>query len=708
MTREELIRRYFDRGDSILEVGASYSPIVPKSDGWNTRVIDHAPQAELVEKYAAMGVKDVDRIETVDFVWQGEALTTIIPQERQGSFDGLIASHVCEHLPDLIAFFRDASALLKPTGLIALALPDKRVCFDFFQPLTTTGDLLAAHAEGRVRHQRRTFFNQAAYFVTRNGEGGWAHSENAAPFHLNNSLWKAQRAYDLADEDPASDYADSHAWTFTPKSFELLILELNLLGHTDWSIRAIEPAPGVEFCAWLERKRVTMPEVEINELRLSLLTAVIHETQDAIAQLGGGPSNTNTIPSIAVVIPLFNGSKYIEKAIASVFRQTLLPAEVVIVNDGSTDGSVDIVERLAKEYPIKLLHTPNGGQSAARNIGVRESRSDLIAFLDQDDIWYKTHLEELVKPFLISSDPSIGWVYSDVDEVDRDGHLVRRSFLNFMPAAHPKKQLSDCIRENMFILPSASLISREAFNAAGGFDERLSGYEDDDLFLRVFRTGYDNVYIGKALSQWRIYPASSSYTSRFAQSRYIYCQKLMDMFPNDKQLGRYYIRDMIVPRFLEDAFHDYEAAIAEGNEEESAWVQVMHLVGYCKGPQPRFFQHGQNRYSRALVLGDLSRIEAARNDLLVLAGESDVLVRQLFEQTLKHYKLALSQRNDPAITLIWNEIFQISLIARSIPSRVRRTLSFLRYPAISKLAFAFRRIGRPAMLWAFRTRPLER
>ena len=211
MTREELIRRYFDRGDSILEVGASYSPIVPKSDGWNTTVIDHAPQAELVEKYAAMGVKDVDRIETVDFVWQGEALTTIIPQERQGSFDGLIASHVCEHLPDLIAFFRDASALLKPTGLIALALPDKRVCFDFFQPLTTTGDLLAAHAEGRVRHQRRTFFNQAAYFVTRNGEGGWAHSENAAPFHLNNSLWKAQRAYDLADEDPASDYADTSA-----------------------------------------------------------------------------------------------------------------------------------------------------------------------------------------------------------------------------------------------------------------------------------------------------------------------------------------------------------------------------------------------------------------------------------------------------------------------------------------------------------------
>ena len=110
--------------------------------------------------------------------------------------------------------------------------------------------------------------------------------------------------------------------------------------------------------------------------------------------------------------------------------------------------------------------------------------------------------------------------------------MVCRSFLkNLMPAVHPKQQLSDCIRENMFILPSASLISREAFSVSGGFDERLCGYEDDDLFLRIFRKGYDNVYIEKALSQWRIYPASSSYSPRFAQSRYIYCQKLTRHIP---------------------------------------------------------------------------------------------------------------------------------------------------------------------------------
>jgi len=173
-----------------------------------------------------------------------------------------------------------------------------------------------------------------------------------------------------------------------------LILELNLLGHIDWAVRAIEPAAGVEFYVWLERKRETMPDVEANELRLSLLMATIRETQDAIAQLGKPFCDTHqnpaiahagTAPTIGVVIPLFNGSQYIEKALASVFRQTLLPSEVVVVNDGSTDGGVDIVERLARKYPIKLVQTRNGGQSAARNIGVRETRSDLIAFLDQDD-----------------------------------------------------------------------------------------------------------------------------------------------------------------------------------------------------------------------------------------------------------------------------------------------------------------------------------
>ncbi len=115
---------------------------------------------------------------------------------------------------------------------------------------------------------------------------------------------------------------------------------------------------------------------------------------------------------ISVVIPVYNGEKYIAKAIQSVVDQTLPPYEIIIVNDGSTDDSALILVDLAKKYPIQYYQKKNGGQSAARNYGVQVSHGDLIAFLDQDDIWYPHHLEELVKPFLENSYPELGWVYS--------------------------------------------------------------------------------------------------------------------------------------------------------------------------------------------------------------------------------------------------------------------------------------------------------
>src|ERR1700693_435642 len=193
MVREETIRRHFDRAMRLLELGPSYNPVVPKTDGWQTIVIDHADQAELIAKYEAMSVA-TDRIEPVDYVWQSGSLAALIPSTMHGTFDGLVASHVGEHFPDLIAFFHDASVLVKPDGLLALALPDKRVCFDFFQPLTTTGDLVDAHLLGRTRHQRRTIFNHTAYFTTRNADASWTHTGSTAPFSLVNSISDAQQA----------------------------------------------------------------------------------------------------------------------------------------------------------------------------------------------------------------------------------------------------------------------------------------------------------------------------------------------------------------------------------------------------------------------------------------------------------------------------------------------------------------------------------
>ena len=159
----------------------------------------------------------------------------------------------------------------------------------------------------------------------------------------------------------------------------------------------------------------------------------------------------------------------------SILNQTLPPDEIIVVDDGSTDIGPDIVAELARSSPILLMRKKNGGQSSARNAGVDHAHGDVIAFLDQDDIWYPDHLTELVRPFLQVRRLKLGWSYSDLDEINEAGEMIARSILARAGMINPKQDLVDCLRQDFVILPSACLISREAFQQVGGFDERLSG-----------------------------------------------------------------------------------------------------------------------------------------------------------------------------------------------------------------------------------------
>ncbi len=264
---------------------------------------------------------------------------------------------------------------------------------------------------------------------------------------------------------------------------------------------------------------------------------------------------------ISVVIPLYNGARFIAAALDSVLGQTMPPAEIIVVDDGSTDDGPAIVARLAETHPITLLRKANGGQSSARNFGIARSSGTHIALLDQDDIWYPEHLEQLSRPFLRPTERDLGWVYSNLDEIEEDGSMRARACLRLGRSPHPKRDLWQCLRHDMFVLPSASLIARTAFDAVGGFDETLSGYEDDDLFLRLFRAGYASVYLRKALSQWRIHFASSSYSPRMMQSRMRYFRKLIAQFPDDPRRRNYYVRDILALRFLENTLPEYLIAL---------------------------------------------------------------------------------------------------------------------------------------------------
>lgn len=252
-------------------------------------------------------------------------------------------------------------------------------------------------------------------------------------------------------------------------------------------------------------------------------------------------------PTVVVIIPFYNGASFIERSVSSVFAQTIPADEVVVVNDGSRPEERAALEALTSKYPFRIVDKENGGQGSARNAGAAASVSNYLCFLDQDDFYLENHIEVLVGG-IPSEEPRFGFVYADLYEADGEGNVVRTSMVK-EHSTHPKQNIFDLLANDMFVLPSAALVSRKAFDAVEGFDPQFMGYEDDDLFLRIFRKGFTNVFIDKAVTVWCIHTESTSYSIRMVRSRFRYFKKLAEMFPDEPRRGRFYFREYLMARF---------------------------------------------------------------------------------------------------------------------------------------------------------------
>lgn len=161
-----------------LEIGPSYNPILPKKDGYNVVVLDHDHQNGLREKYAKSPV-DVTNIEPVDVVWRSGTLGDAIAGRK---FDLIVASHVIEHAPDFIQFLKDCHGALTDVGMLFLIVPDKRYCFDLFQPVSDTAKILSDHLIKRTRHSFESFYRYSM-IVSQEGRGDWSqHATKAIQF----------------------------------------------------------------------------------------------------------------------------------------------------------------------------------------------------------------------------------------------------------------------------------------------------------------------------------------------------------------------------------------------------------------------------------------------------------------------------------------------------------------------------------------------
>ncbi len=289
------------RKSKILELGPSVSPMAPRSAGWDVTVVDHATQEELIAKYRSDPNVTIANIEKVDYVWHNGPLHELVPADQLGTYDVLIASHVIEHLPDPIGFMASAQKLLHPErGMLALAVPDKRWCFDYLKQVSSTGQFLAAHRLGAQRHGPATRFDHSAYIAFDNGRGGWGR-EHLTGLKLADTLDAAYRQFEDWTADPSAPYVDCHAWHFTPSSFALLVLEASAVGLIDWRVDWLLPRSGVEFFARLVRGRETFASPVVRDAkRQELLKQILLELREQTDWLIEPTSTANPSPPVVV------------------------------------------------------------------------------------------------------------------------------------------------------------------------------------------------------------------------------------------------------------------------------------------------------------------------------------------------------------------------------------------------------------------------
>jgi hypothetical protein len=273
-----------------IEIGPYHQPLVPKRDGYRALSLD-VFNTEMLRKNAAadptISEQDAERIEEVDLIGSAPKLAELVEAKGLvGQCDYIISSHNFEHIPDPIRFLQGCEKALKPRGFVSMAVPDKRCCFDYYRPLSMTGDFLEAFFENRERPSRVQIFQSESLFCRYVGAGADAHSFDLGtdpaqiePIqHLKESFdsWQANSAATDAT------YRDAHCWAMTPSSFELMAREIQFLGLMKLGVESVTGTRGNEFYVRLVNGAPVPDAAQFYERRAALLRDIASASVTAI------------------------------------------------------------------------------------------------------------------------------------------------------------------------------------------------------------------------------------------------------------------------------------------------------------------------------------------------------------------------------------------------------------------------------------------
>ncbi len=290
------------------------------------------------------------------------------------------------------------------------------------------------------------------------------------------------------------------------------------------------------------------------------------------------------MPTVSVIIPTYNYGKYIERAIDSVFAQTYQDYEIIVVDDGSTDNTREIIETRYKKK-VRYFYQENKGPGAARNLGLRHMRGDFIVFLDSDDYFLPKNIETKISIF--NQHPEIDWLFSDIYFVDQNGDQLGIGsdyFKDIYNNEHFQlRNIFMLLLENgNFIHTSTIIIKKSCFEAIGFFDESQLMHQDYFQWLRLSYKYPNYYYIGIPLSAMRRHTTSwGNLTKTSLEQRLRLYLKLEKLYQDELRL----FRKLWNKRFA-DAYNRLAMVeIAEGCRKNAITYLIKSII---KWPYQQF------------------------------------------------------------------------------------------------------------------------
>ena len=274
------------------------------------------------------------------------------------------------------------------------------------------------------------------------------------------------------------------------------------------------------------------------------------------------------MPLVSVVIPVYNGERFLKESLESVFAQTCHDYEVVCVDDGSTDGSCSLLEQYGAR--VRVIQQENAGQSAARNAGARQATGAFVAFLDQDDLWYPSKLAQQVA--VLNAEADVALVHCNYDRIDGDGRVLVAGAALAERASALASPLGLLLGEAL-VFPSAMMVRHDVFQRVGGFDPELRGFEDFDLIARLKQQGRF-VLLNESGMAYRLHAEGFTRAGGMgvirSHERFLIRMKALYAGNRDK--------NALIDRMLADCYSDWGIHAAKDGQPRKGWVKLVQAL----------------------------------------------------------------------------------------------------------------------------------